>query len=95
MLNAIESSAAERAIRGKRMLQLCKLASCDAWHPRGSHLEIGNFKRIMWPANEWAITVRGEYTLSGPGSVGPSRKLQSMDKLMMQDVCRAIEVAEM
>ncbi len=48
--------------------------------------ETGNVKRTTWPANEWAITVLGEYKLSGPGCVGPSRKLQSIDQLMMKDV---------
>jgi hypothetical protein len=48
--------------------------------------ETGNVKRTTWPANEWAITVHGEYKLCGPGCVGPSRKLQSIAKLMEQDV---------
>jgi hypothetical protein len=51
-----------------------------------TRFETGSVKRTTWPANEWAITVLGEYKSSGPGCVGPSRKLQSIDQLMTEDL---------
>ena len=40
-------------------------------------------KKITWPENEWAITVRGEHDSVGPSS---TRKLQTIAELMQHDV---------
>ncbi len=46
----------------------------------------GNFKeRKTWPANEWAITVRGDYSRAHSSS---SRTLENIDVLMDKDVAK-------
>jgi hypothetical protein len=51
---------------------------------------MGGFDRrfrdnTTWPANEWAITVRGEHSRAHMGSSG-SRQLRKIEDLMHEDV---------
>ncbi len=45
----------------------------------------GSTKRETWPANEWSITVRGDYTHA---NVGPSRKLHTIAELIERPVVK-------
>jgi hypothetical protein len=45
----------------------------------------GNKKRRTWPANEWAITVHGDYTHA---NLSPGRRLQTICNLMLLGMVR-------
>ncbi len=45
--------------------------------------KVGDSDKETWPANEWAITVRGEFARA---HVGSSRKLKTIEELMRRDV---------
>jgi hypothetical protein len=44
--------------------------------------KVGNSEKETWPANEWAITVGGEFERA---HVGSSRKLKTIVELMRPD----------